>query len=289
MRKTNILLYAYALSTGILILSGCNEPETPARQESPLQIAASIAPERTPSRADAAPSPSSYDKTSFQANDIIKVERKADSSSSLTSTSCTYRLSSTETIWEWTGAETTNGPFYTYENGKTFTATYPSTFNEIAEDQTGTGFLSSNKLTAEATASDGKVNFKFTPAFTKITVIIYYQTAEAISTDNGLTLTAPKLRGGSDKADQSVQCLCKTVGASTEHTWSGIINPGAYTLSIKLGNTTIYAAATSTTFASATHYTYTLYRKGDRFQMSNTVTITAFGEGTSAGDEISAT
>ena len=78
MRKTNILFHACALSTGILILSGCNEPETPARQESPLQIAASIAPERTPSRADASPSPSSYDKTSFQANDIIKVERKAD-------------------------------------------------------------------------------------------------------------------------------------------------------------------------------------------------------------------
>ncbi|MCD7924536.1 MAG: hypothetical protein LUI85_07505 [Bacteroides sp.] len=288
MRKTNILFYACALSTGILILSGCNESETPARQESPLQIAASIAPERTPSRADAVPSPSSYDKTSFQANDIIKVERKEDTPSSLTPTSCTYRLSSAG-AWEWTGTETTNGPFYTYENGKTFIATYPSTFNEIAEDQTGTGFLSSNKLTAEATASDGKVNFKFTPAFTKITVIIYYQTAEAISTSNGLTLTAPKLRGGTDNnTDQSVQCLCKTVEASTEHTWSGIINPGTYTLSIKLGSTTIYTI-TSTEFVSATHYTYTLYRKGDRFQMSNTVTITAFGEGTPAGDEISAT
>lgn len=287
MRKTNILFHACALSTGILILSGCNEPETPARQESPLQIAASIAPERTPSRADAAPSPSSYDKTSFQANDIIKVERKADSSSSLTPTSCTYQLSSAGT-WEWTGAETTNGPFYTYENGKTFIATYPSDHEEIAEDQTEDGFLSSNKLTAEATASDGKVNFKFTPVFTKITVIIYYQTAEAISTGNGLTLTAPKLRGGSDNTDQSVQCLCKTVGASTEHTWSGIINPGTYTLSIKLGSTTIYTI-TGTTFASATHYTYTLYRKGDRFQMNSTVTITAFDGGTSAGDEISAT
>lgn len=289
MRKTNILFHVCALSTGILILSGCNEPETPARQESPLQIAASIAPERTPSRADAVPSPSSYDKTSFQENDIIKVERKEDTPSSLTPTSCTYRLSSTGTIWEWTGTETTNGPFYTYENGKTFTATYPSTFNEIAEDQTGTGFLNSNKLTAEETANNGKVNFKFTPAFTKITVIIYYQTAEAISTGNGLTLAAPKLRGGSDNStDQSVQCLCKTVEASTEHTWSGIIKPGTYTLSIKLGSTTIYTI-TGTTFASATHYTYTLYREGDRFQMSNTVTITAFGEGTSAGDEISAT
>lgn len=287
MRKTNLFLCVCALAVGIPTVSGCRQEEYPLGREnppleSPLRIAADIAAERVLTRADVSPS---YDKTAFVAGDVIKVER-TNTSSTLTPASCTYKLTDAKT-WVWTEDPLeTGGPFYTYENGETFTATYPATFDVIKEDQTGDGFLQSNQLTAQAKAANGGVSFNFAPAFTKITVIVYYQTAEAVPTTDVLTLTASALRGGS--GDESVRCLCKTNAAATEHTWSAIINPGTYALSISLGNTTY--TATSKQYKAATHYIYTLYRQGDRFQMSGNVTIKEYDtNGTTAGSDISAT
>lgn len=278
-------IYGCLVLSAISALSACQDADAPSwqQQPSPLQVSAAIAAEKPLSRADAVPS---YDRTGFLAGDIIKVER-TDATATLSPASCTYQLSSAG-AWEWTAdaEETTAGPFYTYENGKTFTATYPVDFSGIAADQTGDGFRQSNKLTATATAANGKVTFNFAPAFTKITVIVYYQTAEAVPAD-ALTLTADKLRGGT--GSESVQCLCKTTtAAATEHTWSGIITPGTYTLSISLGSTT-YTATANKQYKAATHYTYTLYRQGDRLQLGSITTITAFpADGTSAGSDISA-
>lgn len=286
MRKTNLFLCVCALTVGIPTVSGCRQEEYPLGREnppleSPLRIAADIAAERVLTRADVSPS---YDKTAFVADDVIKVERTA-ASSTLTPASCTYKLTDAKT-WVWTEDPLeTGGPFYTYENGETFTATYPATFSEIKEDQTGDGFLQSNRLTATAAATEGKVTFNFAPAFTKITVIVYYQTAEPVPTD-ALTLTADKLRGGT--GSESVRCLCKTNAEDTDHTWSAIIKPGPYALSISLGSITCTAA--ERTFNGATHYIYTLYRQGDRFQMSGNVTIKEYDtNGTTAGSDISAT
>lgn len=277
-------IYGCLVLSAISALSACQDVDAPSwqQQPSPLQVSAAIAAEKPLSRADAV---SSYDRTGFLTGDIIKVER-TDATTGLSPASCTYQLSSAG-AWEWTAAaaETAAGPFYTYENGKGFKATYPADFSGIAANQTGDGFRQSNQLTATATATNGKVTFSFAPAFTKITVIVYYQTAEAVPAD-ALTLTADKLRGGT--GSESVQCLCKTTAAATEHTWSGIINPGTYTLSISLGSTT-YTATASKQYEAATHYTYTLYRQGDRLQLGSITTITAFPtDGTSAGSDISA-
>ena len=279
-------IYGCLVLSAISALSACQDVDAPSwqQQPSPLQVSAAIAAEKPLSRADAVPS---YDRTGFLTGDIIKVERQ-DATTGLSPASCPYQLSSAGT-WEWTAAaaETDAGPFYTYENGKNFTATYPADFSGIAADQTGDGFRQSNELTATATAANGKVTFNFAPAFTKITVIVYYQTAEAVPAAEQLTLTATALRGGT--GSESVQCLCKTTAAAaTEHTWSGIIKPGTYTLSISLGSTT-YTAATATEYKAATHYTYTLYRQGDRLRLGSITTITAFpATGTSAGSDISA-
>ena len=283
MRKTNLFLCVCALAVGIPTVSGCRQEEYPLGRENPLlefplRIAADIAAERVLTRADVSPS---YDKTAFVAGDVIEVKRTT-ASSTLTPASCTYKLTDAKT-WVWTEDPLeTDGPFYTYENGETF----PATFDVIKEDQTGDGFLQSNKLTAQAKAANGGVTFNFAPAFTKITVIVYYQTAEAVPTTDVFTLTASALRGGS--GDESVRCLCKTNAAATEHTWSAIINPGTYALNISLGNTTY--TATSKQYKAATHYIYTLYRQGDRFQMSGSVTIKEYDtNGTTAGSDISAT
>ncbi|WP_418697245.1 hypothetical protein [Bacteroides sp.] len=278
-------IYGCLVLSAISALSACQDVDAPSwqQQPSPLQVSATIAAETPLSRADVVPS--SYDRTAFLAGDVIKVERQG-ATTGLTPASCTYKRSSAG-AWEWTAAaaETTAGPFYTYENGKTFTATYPADFSGIAADQTGDGFRQSNKLTATATAAAGKVTFNFAPAFTKITVIIYYQTAEAVPAAAPLTLAADKLRGGT--GSESVNCLCKTTAAATEHTWSGIINPGTYALSISLGSITYTAA--SKQYTRATHYTYTLYRNGDRLQLGSVTGITAFPDtGTTAGSDISA-
>lgn len=290
MLKTNFYLFACTLAAGLFPLSGCGDTDRFIQPEGRLQIDACIVPEtgtgnRSLFRATA--SPSDYDRTSFQAGDVIKVERKEPVPSGLAPVSCTYTCSSTG--WVWTeAADEPDGPFYIYENGEKFTATFPANHAEILADQsTGANFLQSNRLAATAAASGGKVSFTFLPVYTKITVIIYYQTQMPVPAET-LTLTAVNLRGGVSDSDESVKSLCKTTESATEHTWSAIISPGTHVLNIKLGNSISYTAA-GTAYAAATHYTYTLYRKQDRLEMDGTVTITSFGAGVSGGDEISAT
>lgn len=162
MQKIYFLWYVCTLTVGISALSACQDVDAPSwqQQPSPLQVSAAIAAEKPLSRADAVPS---YDRTCFMAGDIIKEERQ-DATTGLSPASCTYQLSSAG-AWEWTAAaaETTAGPFYTYENGKGFKATYPADFSGIAADQTGDGFRQSNKLTATATAINRKVTFNLAP------------------------------------------------------------------------------------------------------------------------------
>lgn len=167
---------------------------------------------------------SSYDKTSFFDADQIKISKKGGTES----TGVLYQKSGTR--WLPVSGEI---PLTVSSGEETFTGVYPHDFSMICSDQTDNGsnsgdnFKKSNKLMAEKTITSGNsINFKFAPAFCKMTVTITFQdersnvtatlTGTNICTENNKTGSINLLRTSSNDA------------ASKQHSFICIFNPGTY-------------------------------------------------------------
>lgn len=263
-----------------LPLSSCSTEDpidgdgTPRELIVSAEIASSDANSQT--RADA----SSYEKTAFAENDQISINNNGGNN-------ILYKKSGTR----WLPVEANNVLTVNSSNVETFNAFYPSDFASIQSDQTdkgqntGTNFAKSNKLTASenTTATGNSVNFKFAPAFCKMTVIVTYQ-------DTRSNVTATLAGNGvctAVNSSETIQMLRTTENtAAKTHTFICIFQPGtrSYTLSVTSTTesnsssiTNTYKPQSTNSFVAGNNYIYNFTSSNDL--ILNGVTVKEFGKG----------
>lgn len=201
----------------LILLAACTSGEQETGIGRPLVVTAEIAPPLT--RADA--HDSDYDKQSFVANDQINIYSGSVATGS--ATVYTYKTSSGSNQ-QWLPNAGGDGIVITSENG-TYTASYPTTFSEIQEDQTSkTGFWSSNQLLSTAQAAGNRVDFSFAQAAAKITINVEYL-AETIGTSATLTGNNLRTNGGSNETIR----LLPVTASGKKHTYIGIVHASSAT------------------------------------------------------------
>lgn len=264
-----------------LPLSSCSTEDpldgggTPRELIVSAEIASSDANSQT--RADA----SGYEKTAFADEDKIYIYKEGEENSKVL-----YKKSGTR----WLPVEANKVLTVNSSDVETFKAFYPSDFASIQSDQTdkgqntGTNFAKSNKLIASAktTATGNSVNFRFAPAFCKMTVTVTYQDARSNVT---ATLTGNKVctvNGG----EETIKMLRTTENtAAKTHTFICIFQPGehTYTLSVTstLGNasstTNTYKPQSTYSFVAGSNYIYSFTSSNELILTG--VTVKEFGEG----------
>lgn len=210
-----------------ILLVACTSGEQETGIGRPLVVTAEIAPPLTRANAH----DSDYDKQSFVANDQINIY--SGSVASGAPTVYTYKTSSGSSNLQWLPDAGGDGIVITSEDG-TYTASYPTTFSGILEDQTTkTNFWSSNQLLSTATAEGNRVDFSFAQAAAKITINVEYATA---TTGTSITLTGKNLRteGGSGETIK----LLPVTATGNKHTYIGIVhassnaNQANYTITV---------------------------------------------------------
>lgn len=268
-----------------LLLSGCTSGEVELSQERPLEVYAEIKSASPVTKADA--HAADYDKRTFADADEINITKSGSSA-----TTIAYKWSASASQWRpssATGQLTTSG-------SETFTATFPTAFSSILENQTtATGFWSSNQLTASATPEGNKVRFNFAPAAAKVTITITY---DGGFTCEGAKITATGITGGNDS--KTIQLFKESSSEDTNtHTYCyiGIVSPktsGAYTITITKKNLTTNATTDESktfnlsdlpavdgkrAFVGGYNYRYNLTSAGFLI-LTGDVTVTAFGDPT---------
>lgn len=209
-----------------ILLAACTSGEQETGIGRPLVVTAEITPPLT--RADV--HNSDYDKQSFVKDDQINIYPGSAASDKVTV--YTYKTSSGSNL-QWLPDAGGDGIVISSENG-TYTASYPTTFNGILEDQRNkTNFWSSNQLLSTATAKGNRVDFSFAQAAAKITINVEYTNE---TTGTSVTLTGDNLRtnGGSNETIS----LLPLTASGTKHTYVGIVhassnsNPANYTITV---------------------------------------------------------
>lgn len=257
-----------------LPLSSCSNENpldgggTPRELIVSAEIASSDANSQT--RADA----SSYEKTAFAENDQISINNNGGNN-------ILYKKSDTR----WLPVNAANVLTVNSSKEETFNAFYPSDFASIQLDQTdkgqntGTNFAKSNKLTASAktTATGNSVNFKFAPAFCKMTVIVTYQNDRS-----GVTAT---LEGNgvctAVNNSETIQMLRTTENtAAKTHTFICIFQPGTRTYTLTVENSTHETgtySGSSIEFKAGSNYIYN-FTSSDELILTG-VTVKEFEKG----------
>ena len=207
-----------------LMLTACSN-ESPADNTSEgkeLVVSAEIIPSGESKAVGAATN--GTDKLSFVKEDQILITRSGKSKA--------YKLSQNNQWLPETGGEdlTVDGTEQTY------TASFPHDFTSILEKQNeaaaASGALSnyekSNKLISEVTTASNYVPFKFSHAFSKITVIVAYK--------NKRKNVSAKLVGKNIRTSEAAATTDETIKmlrtsptgetASVNHTFICILNPG---------------------------------------------------------------
>ena len=137
----------------LLLLSSCTSGEQETGIGRPLEVTAEIAAPVT--RATDAHE-SDYDKRTFVANDQINIYSGASASGSAT----VYKYSDSGSTSKWLPG-TGDGITITTEN-ETYTASFPTTFSGIKQNQTTpTAFWESNQLISSKAAVGNRVDFVF--------------------------------------------------------------------------------------------------------------------------------
>lgn len=259
-----------------LPLSSCSNENpldgggTPRELIVSAEIASSDANSQT--RADA----SSYEKTAFADEDKIYIYKEGEENSKVL-----YKKSGTR----WLPVNAANVLTVNSSNEETFNAFYPFGFTSIQSDQTdkgqntGTNFAESNKLTAseKTTATGNSVNFKFAPAFCKMTVIVTYQNERS-----GVTAT---LKGNgvctAVNSSETIQMLRTTENTDAKtHTFICIFQPGTRTYTLTVENSTHETGTysdSSIEFKAGSNYIYN-FTSSDELILTG-VTVKEFGEG----------
>lgn len=257
-----------------LPLSSCSTEDpldgggTPRELIVSAEIASSDANSQT--RANA----SSYEKTAFAENDQISINNNGGSN-------ILYKKSGTR----WLPVNADNVLIVNSSNVETFNAFYPSDFASIELDQTdanvnnGTNFAKSNKLIAseKTTATGNSVNFKFAPAFCKMTVIVTYQNdrSEVTATlkGNGVCTAV--------NSSETIQMLRTTENtAAKTHTFICIFQPGTRTYTLTVENSTHETgtySGSSIEFKAGSNYIYN-FTSSDELIL-NGVTVKEFRKG----------
>lgn len=263
-----------------LPLSSCSNEDpidgggTPRELIVSAEIASSDANSQT--RADA----SGYEKTAFAENDQISINNNGGNN-------ILYKKSGTR----WLPVNAANVLTVNSSKEETFNAFYPYDFASIQSDQTdanannGTNFAKSNKLTASenTTATGNSVNFKFAPAFCKMTVIVTYQ-------DTRSDVTATLAGNGvctAVNSSETIQMLRTTENtAAKTHTFICIFQPGkrSYTLSVtstpeskSTPVTDTYTPQSAYLFVAGSNYIYNFTSSNDLILTG--VTVKEFEKG----------
>lgn len=257
-----------------LPLSSCSTEDpidgdgTPRELIVSAEIASSDANSQT--RADA----SSYEKMAFAENDQISINNNGGNN-------ILYKKSGTR----WLPVNAANVLTVNSSNEETFNAFYPYDFASIQSDQTdkgqntGTNFAESNKLIAseKTTATGNSVNFKFAPAFCKMTVIVTYQNdrSEVTATlkGNGVCTAV--------NSSETIQMLRTTENtAAKTHTFICIFQPGTRTYTLTVENSTHETgtySGSSIEFKAGSNYIYN-FTSSDELIL-NGVTVKEFRKG----------
>lgn len=206
-----------------LMLTACSS-ESPADNTSEgkeLVVSAEIIPSGESKAVGAATN--GTDKVSFVKDDQILITRSGKSKA--------YKLSQNNQWLPETGGEdlTVDGTEQTY------TASFPHDFTSILEKQNeaaaASGALSnyekSNKLISKVTTASNYVPFKFSHAFSKITVIVAYKNKRK---NVSAKLVGNNIRTDGATTDETIQMLrISPTDGTTEtvnHTFICILNPG---------------------------------------------------------------
>ncbi len=205
-----------------LMLTACSS-ESPADNTSEgkeLIVSAEIIPSGESKAVGAATN--GTDKLSFVKDDQILITRAEKKK--------TYKLSQDNQWLPQTGGDdlTADGTEQTY------TASFPHDFANIQEEQNNaaaSGALSnyekSNKLISEVTTASNYVPFKFSHAFSKITVIVAYKNKRK---NVSAKLVGNNIRTDGATTDETIQMLrISPTDGTTEtvnHTFICILNPG---------------------------------------------------------------
>lgn len=270
----------------LFLLAGCTAGEQETGDRRPLEITAEIAAPLT----RAITHENDYDKQSFVDGDNINIYTGGTVSGTATS----YQLNGNGTQWL-----PANGTGITLTaDGGTFTASYPTTFSSILQDQTDKDkFWSSNQLISTATAVGNRVAFLFAPAAAKITVNIEYK--DESTTGAGVKLTGNGLCTGA-ASEEAVELLPLTT-TGKEHQYIGIVYPGiktSYKIEVSATTTTATETVTVTktynqnseiTLEAAHNYIYN-FTSTDNLIL-NGVQVTSFASDSDAenGGDLSAT
>ena len=260
--RTNILLRV----TGCFLLAPCwgCSMELPqglvADEGTPVKIMAEIQ-ELSQTKADPMTTANSYDRSSFISADKIRVYRLVGGTVAQQED---YAYSGS--AW----STTATNPV-TLQAGSTYSASYPSDYTGILQDQSamgGAGFLKSNYLKSKTvTSRDGILHFTGDGAFerqnAKLTLVFKLHGGGAPDGDfTNALLSAPGLISGGSN-DENITLYRPDASA---YTWCGIVYPKGASTTISLQLTykgVVYKASLSCGLAAGTHYTYTMTLKDD--------------------------
>lgn len=288
MNKTNIKTI-YLAGSLLLLLVACSSEEPVNNGEGarlPLEIGASIS-EPVVSRALGAVN---YEKSSFAENDVIKIGTSATSLEA-SGTSYTYKKDVAQTL-RW--LPTNGGDGLTTTGSGYYYASYsPIGYIGILADQSATAavnYIKSNRLITDATpVSVNRINFSFSPAAAKVTVIVDY--TDDVHVGVKVQLTGSDLTGASSSNPITFYPVTAT---GKTHMYVAIVYPGVskqYKIAVTSKATASSGTEDTKTYPSTGNVTQTLeaghnyiYNFTSTFGLIlNNVTVEAFKPGTGNG------
>lgn len=235
-----------ATTISLWCLASCTQEEEGGPRV--LEVSAEIAPQTVTRTTAGTVTSSDYDKLAFDNTDEILIQKN-------NGTAVTYKKG-TNTWIPKNAAEalkTTNG-------SDAFTASYPTEFSGILEDQTTpAGFWKSKKLTATGVLNGNKVTFSFTPAVAKISVVVTYGDVQNETTATA-SVMGTAIRGGS--GSETIKLLKTDVSTTKKrYSYAGIIAPGNRTYTITLvasvNGTKTYNQSSTLIMQAGYNYQYT--------------------------------
>lgn len=235
------------MTIGLGLLCCCTQEEDNAPRL--LEVSAEIAPQTVTRTTESTVTSSDYDKLAFDASDEIMIRKNSE-------TAVTYKKGKNT----WIPKDEANS-ITTSSESDVFTASYPTVFTGIQEDQTQpVGFWKSKQLTSTGALNGNKVTFSFTPAVAKISVVVSYGAAQNTVTSS---VTGASIRGGSDS--QTINLLKTDVSTNKmRYSFAGIIAPGSYaasaytiTLIADQNGTKSHEQTTALTMKAGYNYQYT--------------------------------
>lgn len=200
----------------LLLLAACSgeEPADVEGGEQTLEVEASI----SNSVASRALGAVNYEKSSFEANDVIKIGTLSDL---ISGTSYTYKKDESGAL-RWLPTTVGNG-LITDGTGDYYAAYDPDDFAGILADQSKVdNYKNSNRLITKATSVSGnKVNFSFYPAASKITVTVEY--TDDLHVGVSVMLIGSNLLGSSTSDNVTLYPVTST---GKTHMYVALVYPG---------------------------------------------------------------